>query len=355
MNYGWHNRFYGFFSLYIIVITRITDWITLITETVGRMVCISYFIPIFDVGNNKRNNMENIIRLESVQDYNRLLGAETLHPLVSVTDLSTLKSIRHCRKNFGFYCIFFKELECGTIQYGRSKYDYQEGTMLFISPGQVAGVDDDGETLNPKGLVLMFHPDLLYGTPLARRMKDYSFFSYSCDEALHMSEREKAIILNCFHEIREELEHAIDKHTKQIVASNIETLLNHCVRFYERQFVTREVSNRSVLDRFEEILRDYFESERPKTEGLPSVQYCADKVCLSPNYFGDLIKKETGKSAQEYIQLAVMSKAKELLTETDKTISEIAYELGFNYPHHLSRVFKKVVGMTPNDYRMQAS
>lgn len=300
-------------------------------------------------------NKENIIKLEQVQDYNRLLGVETLHPLVSMTDLSQLKSIKHCRKNFGFYCVFFKELDCGTILYGRSKYDYQEGTMLFISPGQIAGVDDGGETLNPKGLVLMFHPDLLYGTPLARRMKDYSFFSYSSDEALHMSEREKAIVLNCFHEIRAELEHAVDKHTKQIIASNIETMLNHCMRFYERQFVTREISNRSVLDKFEDILRNYFDSDLPQSIGLPTVQYCADKVCLSPNYFGDLIKKETGKSAQEYIQLAVMEKVKERLMESDKTISEIAYNLGFNYPHHLNRMFKKVVGMTPNEYRLKAS
>lgn len=299
--------------------------------------------------------MDSIIKLDNVQDYNRLLGAETLHPLVSVTDLSSLESIRHCRKNFGFYCVFFKELECGTVLYGRSRYDYQEGTMLFIAPGQIAGVDDGGETLNPKGWVLMFHPDLLYGTPLARRMKDYSFFSYTCDEALHMSEREKTIIINCFREIREELEHAIDKHTKQIVASNIETMLNHCARFYERQFGTREVSNRSVLDRFEELLHDYLNSDKPKLEGLPTVQYCADKICLSPNYFGDLIKKETGKTAQEYIQLAVIGWIKELLTGTDKTISEIAYDLGFNYPHHLSRIFKKVVGITPNEYRLKAS
>ncbi|MCM1371487.1 MAG: helix-turn-helix domain-containing protein [Bacteroides sp.] len=299
--------------------------------------------------------MDSIIKLDNVQDYNRLLGAETLHPLVSVTDLSSLESIRHFRKNFGFYCVFFKELECGTVLYGRSRYDYQEGTMLFIAPGQIAGVDDGGETLNPKGWVLMFHPDLLYGTPLARRMKDYSFFSYTCDEALHMSEREKTIIINCFREIREELEHDIDKHTKQIVASNIETMLNHCARLYERQFVTREVSNRSVLDRFEELLHDYLNSDKPKLEGLPTVQYCADKICLSPNYFGDLIKKETGKTAQEYIQLAVIGRIKELLTGTDKTISEIAYDLGFNYPHHLSRIFKKVVGITPNEYHLKAS
>lgn len=295
--------------------------------------------------------MDELIKLETVQDYNRIIGAETLHPLVSVTDMSQLQSIPHCRKQFGFYCVFFKELECGTILYGRSKYDYQEGTMLFISPGQIAGVEDGGKTINPKGWILMFHPDLLYGTPLARRMKDYSFFSYSSDEALHMSEREKQIILNCFHEIREELEHQVDKHTKQIVASNIETMLNHCVRFYERQFVTREITNNNIIDRFHKILHDYLNSELPQKQGLPTVQYCADKVCLSPNYFGDLIKRETGRTASEHIQHAVMSKVKEQLTETDKTISEIAYDLGFNYPHHLSRTFKKIEGITPGEFR----
>lgn len=296
--------------------------------------------------------MGDIIRLESVQDYNRLLGLETLHPLVSVIDLSALKVLKHGRKNFGFYCIFYKELECGTLKYGRSKYDYQEGTLVFIAPGQVAGVDDGGETHNPKGFALGFHPDLLYGTPLARRIKDYTFFSYESNEALHMSERERQIILNCFREIKEELEHAIDKHSKQIVAANIEVLLNHCVRFYDRQFVTREVTNHSILGRFEQLLSTYFTSDLPQDIGLPSVQYCADKLHLSPNYFGDLIKKETGKSALEYIQLAVINLAKEQLATSDKSISEIAYSLGFKYPHHMSRMFKKVIGTTPNKFRI---
>lgn len=298
--------------------------------------------------------MENIIKLNSIQDYNHILGTETLHPLVSVVDMSTLKSIPHCCKQFGFYCVFFKELDCGTVLYGRSKYDYQEGTMLFIGPGQIAGVNDGGETLNPKGWILMFHPDLLYGTSIASRMKEYSFFSYSSDEALHMSEREKQIILNCFREIREELEHPVDKHTKLIVASNIETMLNHCVRFYERQFVTREITNHSIIDKFEVVLDEYFSSSLPQKQGLPTVQFCADKICLSPNYFGDLIKRETGKTASEHIQLAVIDKAKDMLLSTNKSISEIAYDLGFNYPHHLSRSFKRIVGMTPNEFRMKA-
>ncbi len=296
--------------------------------------------------------MGDIIIMESIQDYNKQLGLETLHPLVSVIDFSTLQTLKHNRKNFGFYCVFYKELECGTLKYGRSKYDYQEGTLVFIAPGQVAGVDDGGETLNPKGLSLVFHPDLLYGTPLSRRIKDYSFFSYESNEALHMSERERSIILNCFHEIKEELEHAIDKHSKQIIAANIEVLLNHCVRFYDRQFVTREVTNHSILGRFEQLLATYFTSDLPQEVGLPSVQYCADQLHLSSNYFGDLIKKETGKSALEYIQLTIINRAKELLIANNKSISEIAYLLGFKYPHHMSRMFKKIIGTTPNEFRV---
>lgn len=302
----------------------------------------------------KLHAMAELTNIDNIQDYNEILGVETLHPLVNVVDMSTLPSIKHMKLIFGFYCVYFKQLDCGTLLYGRSKYDYQEGTMVFIGPGQIAGSDDGGETINPKGMILMFHPDILYGTPLAKRMKDYSFFSYSSNEALHMSEREKQIILNCFHEIREELEHAIDKHTKQIIASNIETMMNHCARFYERQFITREITNHSILDKFEKTLDDYLHSNNLADKGLPTVQYCAEKACLSPNYFGDLIKKETGKTASEHIQLAVIAKVKELLIETDRTVSEIAYEMGFNYPHHLSRSFKKLTGMTPNEFRRNA-
>jgi len=298
--------------------------------------------------------MEKIQRLNSIDEYNRLLGTPTQHPLVSVADFSTLKEIKHFRKEFGFYCVFYKELECGTLKYGRSVYDYQAGTLVFIAPGQSIGVDDGGITTAPKGMALMFHPDLLYGTPLARRMKDYTFFSYESNEALHMSDREKVIILNCFHEIMEELDHAIDKHTKQIVASNIETLLNHCVRFYERQFITREVSNRSQLSRLHKLLVDYYESTKHE-EGIPTVQYCASELCLSPNYFGDLIKRETGRTDQEYIHGFIVDRAKQMLAEGEMNVSEVAYEIGFKYPHHFTRLFKKVTGMTPNEFKINVN
>ena len=295
--------------------------------------------------------MGTIVKLNTVQEYNMAMGVETLHPLVSVVDFSTLKSLKHGRKNFGFYCVFLKQLKCGELSYGRSTYDYQEGTLVFVAPGQVAGIDDDGETLNPQGWVLAFHPDLLRGTSLGRKMKDYSFFSYEANEALHMSERERQIIFNCFIEIQEELERAIDKHSKDIIASTIELLLNHCQRFYDRQFITRENINKDILVRFENLLSDYFESDQPQTVGLPSVQYAADRLHLSPNYFGDLIKKETGLSAQEYILAKTMDTAKELLVDPTKSVSDVAYALGYQYPQYFSKAFKRVVGCSPNEYR----
>ena len=297
--------------------------------------------------------MGDIINISNIHDYNEFLGIETLNPLVTFIDFREVKVLKHKRKHYGFYGIYLKEKIHGKLTYGRSQYDYQEGTLVFVAPGQVAGIDDGGETVNPEGYALLFHPDLLRGTSLARKMKEYTFFSYEVNEALHMSERERQTIFNCFAEIQEELHHIIDKHSRGIITSNIEVLLNHCLRFYDRQFATREVINRDVLTRFEALMLDYFNSDKPEQNGLPTVAWCADQLHFSANYFGDLIKKETGKSAIEYIHLAVINRVKELLASTSKTVSEIAYEVGFQYPHHLSRVFKKVVGCTPNEFRAQ--
>ena len=295
--------------------------------------------------------MSAILDLKSIDDYNKFLGLETLNPLVSFVDFSNVKVLPHRRKCFNFYGVFLKEKIHGPLAYGRGKYDYQEGTLVFIAPGQVGGIDDDGETLNPQGYALLFHPDLIRNTSLARKMKDYTFFSYEANEALHMSERERQTVFNCFYEIRDELQHAIDKHSRSIITANIEVLLNHCLRFYDRQFVTRKVVNKDVLVRFENLMADYFDSDKPQELGLPSVNWCADQLHFSPNYFGDLVKKETGKSAIEYIHFAIINRVKDLLLGTNKTVSEIAYEVGFQYPHLLSRMFKKVVGCTPNEYR----
>lgn len=296
--------------------------------------------------------MKHIEHIEHVFEYNELLGVGTLHPLVSVIDLSQSRKIRRMRHTFGFYALFLKEVKCGNLIYGRQYYDYQEGTIVAIAPGQVAGVEDNGEMFQPKGWALVFHPELLRGTALGRTIRSYNFFSYEASEALHLSEQERGIIVDCLHKIRTETEHAVDKHTQRLITANIELLLDYCVRFYERQFITRSNANNDILTRFETLLDDYFASEQPQTEGLPSVKLCADRLHLSANYFGDLIKKETGRTAQEHIQSKLIDVAKERISDTRKSVSEIAYEMGFRYPQHFTRLFKKVTGLTPKEYRM---
>jgi len=254
---------------------------------------------------------------------------------------------------YGFYSVFLKEVKCGDLHYGKNYYDYQEGTMVFTGPGQVVGVESNGEYVQPKGWALLFHPDLIRGTSLGRNIKKYTFFSYEVYEALHLSEQERHIVTDCLRNIQLELQRGVDKHSKTLIVSNIELLLNYCVRFYDRQFITRENVNKDTLSKFEKIMNDYFQSDKPQDIGLPSVQYCADQLHLSANYLGDLIKKETGKSAQEQIQLYLIDMAKEKVLDTSRSISEIAYELGFKYPQHFTRLFKKCVGTSPNEYRMQ--
>lgn len=297
--------------------------------------------------------MEEIIKLDIVSQYNTLLGQETLHPLVSVIDFSKVKPTKHVRMNLGFYTIFLKDVKCGNLRYGRNYYDYQEGTLVFIAPGQVIGIEDNGENFQPEGRALLFHPDLIRGTVLGQHIKDYTFFSYEVNEALHLSEQERQVIIDCFSKIDFELRHAIDKHSKTLIVTNIELFLNYCVRFYDRQFITRDNINRGILEKFESLLDNYFQSDKPQTVGLPSVAYCAEQLNLSANYCGDLIKKETGKSPQEYIQLKLIDIAKEKMFDATKSISQIAYELGFKYPQHFSRFFKTRVGYSPNEYRLQ--
>lgn len=297
--------------------------------------------------------MAEIEKMDHICQYNDLIGQETLHPLVSVIDFSKVAGIKRARMSYGFYAVFLKEVKCGDLQYGRNYYDYQEGTMVFTGPGQVVGVSNDGEVIKPKGWALLFHPDLIRGTTLGRSIKNYNFFSYEVYEALHLSEQERQIVIDCLKNIELELSRGIDKHSRMLIVSNIELLLNYCLRFYDRQFITRENVNKDTLSKFEKILNDYFLSDKPQEIGLPSVQYCADQLHLSANYLGDLIKKETGKSAQEHIQLMLIDMAKEKVLDTSRSISEIAYEMGFKYPQHFTRLFKKCVGTSPNEYRAQ--
>jgi len=300
--------------------------------------------------------MERIFKFDTVTEYNALNNHETRHPLVSVVDFSKANprswgGEKSVRINYGLYCIFLKDVKCGDLKYGRNYYDYQEGTLVFVAPGQVMEIENDGQVYQPKGHALVFHPDLIRGTSLGRSIHEYNFFSYNANEALHLSERERQVVLDCFSKIDFELQQNIDKHSKKLIASNIELFLNYCERFYDRQFITRDNVNKGILEKFEELLNGYFSSDKPQIIGIPSVSFCAEELHLSANYFGDLIKKETGKSAKEYIQNKIIDIAKTKAFDAGKSVNEIAYELGFKYPQHFTRLFKNVTGYSPNEYR----
>jgi len=292
-----------------------------------------------------------MINFETVSDYNDFNNHETFHPLVSVLDFSKAEIRTGKKMYFGLYCIFLKDVKCGDLIYGRNTYDYQKGTLVFIAPGQVVDVTNKTDPYQPMGHGLVFHPDILHGTTLGKSIKSYHFFSYNTNEALHLSEKERGLVLDLFSKIQAELEAGVDKHSKKVIATNIELFLSYCERFYDRQFITREDVNKGTLEKFENLLDEYFQTDQAQNIGLPNVSFCAEQLNLSANYFGDLIKKETGKSAQEYIQNKVIEVAKERVFDTNKSISEVAYELGFKYPQHFNRLFKQRVGYTPNEYR----
>lgn len=280
-----------------------------------------------------------------------MFGFETLHPLVNIVEFNENTVMpKHFIINYGFYALFLKDTKGCDMKYGIQKYDYEEGTVTSFAPGQVVETTITSQKM-PKARGLVFHPDLIKGTPLGKEIRNYSFFSYSSNEALHLSEQEREIFADCLEKIRIELTRPIDTFSKKLIAKNIELLLDYCMRFYSRQFVTREVSNRDVIAKFETLLDEYFIGELPKTQGLPSVKYFADKVCLSPNYFGDLVKRQTGKTAQDYIHSKIIDLAKEKLLGTEDTVNQISYELGFQYSQHFNRLFKKDTGYTPSAYR----
>lgn len=297
-----------------------------------------------------------VYTFDSVKDYNALNNHATLHPLVSVIDFSkatprSWDGAKTIKLNYGLYCVFLKEIKCGDLKYGCNYYDYEQGTLVFVSPGQVMQIETTGEIYQPMGFGLVFHPDLIHGTSLGKQIKEYSFFGYESNEALHLSEKERQIVMDCLAKIMFELQESVDKHSKKLIVSNIELFLNYCTRFYDRQFITREKINIGLLEKFENLLNEYFDSDKLQHLGLPTVSYCAEQLYLSANYFGDLVKKQTGKTAQEYIQAKVIDVAKEHLMDDSKSLSQISYNLGFKYQQHFTRLFKQKTNLSPSEYR----
>lgn len=298
--------------------------------------------------------MKPIISIKSISDINNFVQHRTNHPLVTIIDFSKMDEMMEegTRISCDFYSIMFKNYCANHMKYGRQSYDFQEGSLVCIAPKQVVTMDAEIEKKEDiMGWGLFFHPDLLRGTSLGTKMKDYTFFSYETSEALHLSDKEKQILYDCVQKIETELRENIDNHSQTLIVSNIELLLNYCQRYYGRQFITRKNFNRDLLSQIESVFREYFNSEDLKQGGLPSVSYLADKVNLSPNYLSDLLKKETGMNAKDHIHHHLIEEAKNILLGTNKSISEIAYELGFEYPQYFSKLFKQKTGNTPQEFR----
>lgn len=293
--------------------------------------------------------MSKILKVRNPNDYNRYLGQAEQHPLVCIVDYKTVSPVRHSLNNYSVYGIFFHDEADIDLEYGCGKYDYKKGTVICVAPGQIGGKEDNGEKVYLTGWALLFHPDLLHGTYLEKTIKEYSFFDYRVNEALHMTDEEHDTLVSLMRQIRDEIGRTRDALQDAIIVNYISLVLNFCQRFYNRQFLTRKLENTDVLMKFDTLLRDYFEKNRQLTLGLPTVQYCADQLCMSSNYFGDLIKKTTGDTAGHYIRQYVVLRAQNELA-TGVGIAQVAYGLGFEYSQHLSRMFKKQTGITPSEY-----
>ena len=288
--------------------------------------------------------------INTIQDFNDYQGVETLHPLVSVVHVENTEHIKECMMHYGLYAIYLKENKGCKLSYGRTPYDFDEMTVTSFAPGQVVTVEPNPDVPFAKYTALVFHPDLLNRTTLAKQMIRYEFFDYTSTEALHLSAQEVEIFQGVLAMIEQELHRAIDKHTRELIVSNIELLLNYCLRFYDRQFITREEINNSVVKKFIRLLDNYIVNQAAR-EGLPSVAYFADKCCFSTGYFGTLVKIETGRSAKDIIADHLLSHAKQMLNEASLTISIVSERLGFDYPQHFVRFFKAHTGKTPAQWR----
>jgi AraC-like DNA-binding protein len=251
-----------------------------------------------------------------------------------------------------FYSVMFKNYCVNNIRYGKQPYDFQDGSLICIAPKQVLTIDNEVEKKEDRmGWGIFFHPDLIRGTSLGAKIKDYTFFLYERNEALHLSEKEKTTLHDIVKKIDLELSENIDKHSQTLIVSNIELLLNYCSRYYDRQFITRKRANSDYLVKFENLLNNYFQSPESIKKGLPTVRYCADNLYLTPNYLSDLLKKETGMNAQEHIHNYIIEESKTILLNSNHSVGEISNELGFEYPHYFSKLFKTKTGMTPIEYR----
>lgn len=295
------------------------------------------------------------IKADTIEQYNRFFGFCTKHPLVGIVHFDGSIPRPEYKMTLGFYALFLKKTTGCIINYGKTVYDFDDETVVSFAPGQTIEIHRVEDGPAPSSVGLLFHPDFLHRTSLAQKMNQYSFFSYASNEALHLSADERIVIQDYMDKIAHEIEHPIDKFSKPLIISNIEVLLNYCMRFYERQFVTREELNNDVLVRFEQLLNGYWESGMAKLHGLPTVRYFADKICLSPNYFGDLVKSETGRTAQEYIQNKITEMAKNALLDPNLSTKQVADILGFQYPQHFLRFFKKQVGCTPKEFMNSAT
>ena len=288
--------------------------------------------------------------LNTIQEFNDYQGVETLHPLVSVVHVENTEHIQECVMHYGVYVIYLKENKGCKLSYGRTPYDFDEMTVTSFAPGQVVTVEPNPDVPFAKFTALVFHPDLLNRTALGRHISRYEFFDYSSTEALHLSAQEVEVFRGVLAMIEQEIHRAIDKHTRELIVSNIVLLLNYCLRFYDRQFITREEINHSVVKKFIELLDDYI-STKALQDDLPTVSYFAGKCCLSSGYFGNLVRVETGRTAKDIISDHLLTHAKQLLNEETLTITMISNRLGFEYPQHFVRFFKSHTGKTPSAYR----
>lgn len=298
--------------------------------------------------------MKNIVyNVQTISELHAIAGlSKPKHPLVTVIDYSKVvvsNAPESGSFKCGFYAVNFKK-HCDFI-YGREAFDHAEGTLHCTAPEQVISFDRKKEANSSEGWGLYFHPELIRHTPLGNKIHEYAFFAYAENEALHLSEQEKQTVLSILKQMEAEYNTNIDHYSQELIISNIELLLNYCKRYYGRQFITRTSQNKDVIARFEQFLIDYFNSGKLVSAGIPSVRHCAETMNLSPNYFSDLLKSETGKNTQEHIHYYLIEKAKTILAGSTKSINEIAYELGFEYPQNFSKLFKQKVGISPTEFR----